>query len=362
MAAIDTILVVDDNEQNIELLEAMLLPQGYDVISARDGIEALERVEQFTPHLVLLDVMMPRMDGFEVTRRLRGRPETASVPILMLTALRELSDKVRGLELGADDFLSKPFNRIELLARVRSLLRIKHLHDQLEQKNALLHQVLTRYVAAEVANEILANPDQNLKLGGQTTRVSVLFADIRGFTRFSEHRKAEEVLGVLNTIWHRLVPFVFEMRGTFDKYLGDAIMAFYGAPISYEDDTVRAVRTAVALQQEFLSLKEEIPALAEMGLGVGIFTGDAVVGNVGSEQMMDYTTIGNTPNMARRLQENAKGGQIIICEATYEAVKDIVEARAIEPLSLKGRGAPMAAYEILALRPAAAEDKLASAD
>lgn len=351
-----TILVVDDNEHNIELLEAMLLPQGYRVITANDGIEALEAVEREVPHLILLDVMMPRMDGFEVTRRLRAKPETAATPILMLTALRELSDKVHGLELGADDFLSKPFNRIELLARVRSLLRIKQLHDELEKKNYLLHQVLTRYVAVEVANQVLENPDQNLKLGGQTVRLSVLFADIRGFTRFSEHREAQEVLHVLNTVWNRLVPLVFEMHGTFDKYLGDAIMALYGAPIVLGEEELRAVRCALTIQQEFHRLKEEIPALSEMGLGIGIYTGDAVVGNVGSEQMMDYTAIGNTPNMARRLQENARAGQILICETTYAAVKDQVEASPIETLAVKGRSSPLQAYEVHAVKPIRVEE------
>lgn len=339
-----TILVVDDNEQNIELLEAMLQPQGYHVLTARDGLEALEIVERETPHIILLDVMMPRMDGFEVTRRLRAKPKTKGTPILILTALRDLSHKVRGLELGADDFLSKPFKRVELLARVRSLLRIKHLHDELEKKNFLLHQVLTRYVAEEVANQVLANPDEHLRLGGQTIRVSVMFADIRGFTRFSQHREAQEVLRVLNTVWNRLVPLIFKMKGTFDKYLGDAVMALYGAPIRLGNDELRAVRCAIAMQQEFHALAAQMPALAGLGLGIGIFTGDAVVGNAGSEQMMDYTAIGHTPNMAHRLQENASSGQILICQSTYAAVKEHIQAQPLQPLTVKGRTDPLPVY------------------
>ncbi len=341
-----TILVVDDNEQNIELLEAMLIPQGYRIISARDGLEALEIVEQETPHIILLDVMMPRMDGFEVTRHLRANPKTKGTPILILTALRDLSHKVRGLELGADDFLSKPFKRVELLARVRSLLRIKHLHDELEKKNALLHQVLTRYVAEEVANQILSNPEEHFRLGGQTIRVSVMFADIRGFTRFSEHREAQEVLRILNTVWNRLVPLIFELKGTFDKYLGDAIMALYGAPISLGNDQLRAVQSAIAMQQEFDALMKQNTDLAQLGLGIGIFTGDAVVGNAGSEQMMDYTAIGNTPNMAHRLQENARSGQILICESTYHEVKEHIQAYPIESLLVKGRSEPLPVYQV----------------
>ena len=341
-----TILIVDDHEQNIELLEAMLQPQGYNVISARDGLQALEIIERETPHIILLDVMMPHMNGFEVTRHLRANPKTEGIPILILTALRNLSHKVRGLELGADDFLSKPFKRVELLARVRSLLRIKHLHDELEKKNFLLHQVLTRYVAEEVANQILANPEEHFRLGGQIIHVSVMFADIRGFTRFSEHREAQEVLRVLNTVWNRLVPLIFKMKGTFDKYLGDAIMALYGAPIPLGDDQLRAVRSAIAMQQEFDMLVEENPALGELGLGIGIFTGDAVVGNAGSEQMMDYTAIGNTPNMAHRLQENARSGQILICESTYATVKEHIKAYPIKALRVKGRSEPLSVYQV----------------
>jgi adenylate cyclase len=233
---------------------------------------------------------------------------------------------------------------------VRSLLRIKQLHDELEQKNALLRRAFTRYVAEEVANEILANPDQNLRLGGQSARVSVLFADIRGFTSFTEERDAAEVLERLNAIFSKLVPTIFEHRGTFDKYLGDAVMAFYGAPVPYEDDTLRAVQTAVAMQKVFRTVPAEYPDLEVLGLGVGIFTGDAVVGNLGTGQVMDYTVIGDTPNAAKRLQENAAGGQILICPTTYEAVRDYVDVNPIEPLLLKGKKTPMPAYEVLALR------------
>lgn len=343
------ILVVDDSEQNIELLEAMLAPQGYAITTARDGEQALKLVTETLPDLVLLDVMMPKLDGFEVTRQVRENPITTGIPILMLTALRELSDKVRGLELGADDFLSKPFNRVELVARVRSLLRIKQLRDELQAKNKLLHSAFTRYVAAEVAESILGNPEQNLKLGGQVSRLSILFADIRGFTTFSERHAAAEVLGVLNGVWERLVPLIFRDHGTFDKYLGDAVMAIYGAPLPLGDEELRAVRTAWAMKQEFEALKTEMPALREMGLGIGIFTGDAIVGNVGTEQMMDYTAIGNTPNMARRLQENATGGQILICEQTYRAVKKSVQVRPVAAISAKGRSEPLNAFEVIAL-------------
>lgn len=347
------ILVVDDNEQNVELLEAMLIPQGYHVITAYDGMEALERVVEAQPDLIVLDIMMPRMDGFEVARRLRAQEETRAIPILMLTALREVSDKVRGLEAGADDFLSKPFNRVELLARVRSLLRIKQLHDELQAKNALLEGVLNRYVSEEITRQILSDPEQQLRLGGHKCTVSVLFADIRGFTGFAERRDAAEVVEILNTIFDALVPLVFQHGGTLDKFLGDAIMAFYGAPIPTENDPERAVRTAWEMRLAFADLKDRYPDLSLLDLGFGICTGEAVVGNIGSEKRMDYTVIGNTPNTAKRLQEAASRGQILIDEATYQATAHVVEARETQPLLLKGRSEPVRAYEVLAVAPSA---------
>jgi len=349
------ILVVDDNAQNVELLEAMLIPQGYEVTAAYDGLQALEMVKEASPDLIILDIMMPKMDGFEVARRLRQQEETRAIPILMVTALRELRDKIRGLESGADDFLSKPFNRIELLARVRSLLRIKQLHDELQAKNALLERVLNRYVSEEITREILRDPEHQLRLGGQHCRVSVLFADIRGFTSFAERRDAAHVLESLNTIFNVLAPIVFHYGGTLDKYLGDAIMAFYGAPIPTENDPERAVRTAWDMRLKFAELQQRRPELQELMIGIGICTGEAVVGNVGSEQRMDYTVIGNTPNTAKRLQEAAQHGQILIDEVTYQAVSHVVEAREIEPLVLKGRSEPVRAYEVVAVAPSAEE-------
>lgn len=343
------ILVVDDNARNVRLLEGMLSSQGYQVIPAYSGAEALERVAQQPPDLIISDVVMPGMDGFELTQTLRARADTRAIPILLLTALREMDDKHKGLEAGADDFLTKPFSLIELQIRARSLLRIKRLHDELELKNALLERVLMRYISADVAREILSNPDQNLQLGGQTCYVSVLFADIRGFTRFARQHQAITVTQVLNRIFDALAPIVLEHKGTLDKYLGDAIMSFYGAPVPYVDNPLQAVQTAWQMQLEFAHLRQEMDMIGELGLGIGVYTGEAVVGNIGSEKIMNYTVIGHTPNIAKRLQEHARSGQILIGEATYRAVRDRVEARRTEPLSLKGLSESVCAYEVLGI-------------
>jgi class 3 adenylate cyclase len=343
------ILVVDDRENNVRLLKSMLKRQGYRVTVAYDGLQAMERVAEELPDLILLDILMPRMNGFEVARAIRADEETEAIPILMLTALSEVQDKIKALESGADDILSKPFYNVEVLARVRSFLRIKQLHDELETKNALLERVLMRYVSEQVAKELLDNPDQNLQLGGQSCEVSVLFADIRGFTRFAEQHEPLQVTQVLNHVFNHLAMTIFEHNGTLDKYMGDAIMAFYGAPIPSPDSVARAVQTAWVMQQRFLQLRREDESLRELGLGVGINTGEAVVGNVGSERLMDYTVIGNTPNIAKRLQELAHPGQILIGEHSYQAVKDGVEVREIESLYLKGISDPVRAYEIMAV-------------
>lgn len=342
------ILVVDDRPQNVELLRAHLTKAGYAVETAYGGQEALDKVAVRLPDLVLLDIVMPDVDGFQVCERLKNNPDTNFVPVVVVTALKETGDKIRALEVGADDFLSKPFDLYELLARVKSLLRIKALHDELEQYAQLLHRTLNRYMAEDVTSLILENPERYLKLGGEDRVVSVLFADIRGFTRFSERHPATEVVDVLNLVFTELTKIVFEHGGTFDKYLGDAIMAFFGAPVRHDDDAWRAVRAAAQMQCVFENIigAHEHCALRELGLGIGINTGEAIVGNIGSEKIMDYTVIGDTANVARRLQEIAGKGQILIGERTFEQVRDLVEADVAMHQVVKGREDQIIYYEV----------------
>jgi adenylate cyclase len=344
------ILVVDDDKHAVRRVEKTLVPQGYHIATAYDGEEALRRAAETPPDLVVLDVLMPGLDGFDTARALRTRAESRAIPILMVTALNELDDKIKGLEAGADDFLSKPFNTVELIARVRSLLRIKQLHDELQARNTLLERLLTRYVSKEVAHEILLDPRQDLRLNGQSCEVSVLFANIRGFTRFSEQLEAAQVTQTLNFIFHHLATIIFEHQGTLDKYLGDAIMAFYGAPIPSSDYPVQALRTAWAMQRRFAQLGREDPTLSELGIGIGLSTGEAVVGSIGSERMVDYTVLGHTPNTAQRLQGHAQKGQILMDERTYQAVQEIAVARPVELPNLHEQDQSALIYEVLAVK------------
>ena len=227
---------------------------------------------------------------------------------------------------------------------------MQELHRKVEKQNRILHQVLTRYVAEEVANEVLANPEERLRLGGDTRLMTVLFTDIRNYTGYAKSKDAQLIVQVLNKVFERLVPIIFNEHGTLDKFMGDAVMAFYGAPISYEDDALRAVRTATRMQEAMKQLRDEDPTLREIAFGTGVFTGYAVVGNLGSQQLMNYTCIGDAPNSAKRLQENSKANQILICPATYEAVLDEVEAAPTEPILLKGKKAPIIAYHVTGMR------------
>ena len=341
------ILVVDDDWLNRDVLETYLRHMGAEVSSAADGMKALEVATDDPPDLIMMDMQMPRMDGIEACKYLKAHPATQFVPIIMITALEGDEEKMRALEAGADDFITKPYSSPLLMTRVRSLLKIKQLNDQLQRRNQLLRQVLNAYVVPEVADTILTDPEHHLKLGGETRAVTVLFADIRGFTEFSEKHTAAEVVVALNRIFSGLTRVVFNHRGTFDKYLGDAIMAFYGAPLPGPDDALRAVQSALELQTVFDRLRAESSGvLSDLGLGIGLHTGDATVGNIGSERLMDYTVIGDTVNVAKRLTEEARAGEILASESTYRLVQGLVATEWSESRSVKGRSEPVTVYAL----------------
>lgn len=340
------ILVVDDDWLNRDLLRAYLTSSGSEVLTAADGLAALELVlgPGAPLDLALVDIQMPRMDGLELCRRLKSAPATRFVPVIIVTALDSEDEKLKAIEAGADDFVTKPYNSTVLLTRVRSLLRLKKLHDDLESRNRLLRQVLDGYVSEDVVDVLLTDPERYLKLGGEARAVTVLFADIRGFTRFTEEHPAPEVVETLNRIFRALSHVVFAHRGTFDKYLGDGLMAFYGAPVAGDDDARRAVETAVEMQQRFRELRAEAgPVMHGLGLGVGVHSGEAIVGNIGSDRVMDYTVIGDTVNVAKRLQERAEAGETLVSAATARLVPGLA-GRRLDPLTLPGRSEPVVAY------------------
>ena len=344
------ILAVDDNKQNLDLLRKSLTSAQYEVITASDGATALHLVESDSPDLVLLDVMMPGMSGYEVCERIRANEATRVLPVVMLTALHEMSHRIRGIEAGADDFLSKPFNREELLTRVKSLLRIKKLYDEIESKNRLLRRLFGRYVSEEVAAEIIADPGRHLKLGGEKREVTVLFGDLRGFTPLAERLDPQDAVEILNVYLSCVIDAVFEFSGTLDKFRGDGFMAFFGAPMYQEDGPANAVRCALVMQERIKNITfAKFPDL-RLHMGIGINTGTVIAGNVGSERRADYTVIGNEVNVAQRFESNAGPGQILITGSTYEHVKGFVEVRELGLLRVMGKESGVMAYDALRWR------------
>jgi adenylate cyclase len=346
------VLVVDDDWMNREVLETYLKTSGYRVGTAHSGEKALELAFDDPPDLVMLDVRMTGMDGYEVCRQLKQDPRTRFTPVVMVTALESDEDKLKAIEAGADDFVTKPFNSLLMLTRVKSLLRIKQLHDEVEARNRLLRQVLMRYVDEDVTKVILSDPEKYLQLGGETRCVTVFFSDIRGFSAFAEQYSAGAVITVLNRIFSALTEVVFEYQGTFDKYIGDEIMAFFGAPVATNDDTLNALRMALdmrALFQQLKSSSQQID-LSQLALGMGLHTGEAAVGNVGSERVMSYTVIGDTVNIARRLQQTAAPDQILISKDTFRQAQGHIEASRLDARRLPGKREPITVYELHALR------------
>ncbi|MBN1218053.1 MAG: response regulator [Anaerolineae bacterium] len=532
-----TILIVDDEPIMHKILAGLLGDEEYQFVSAANGLEAVENIAHLNPDLILCDVMMPGMNGFEVCHRLKTSKAWQHLPIILITALDSKEDLATGLNAGANDFLTKPFDRTELIARVRSMLRIKAQYDELEgQKQELqaslhlkeefarvtarhleelerLHRVglrlmsnldtdsvisMTSQVALEIvppANRcvmhlssddgqqllpvvfagdgskivyptigierlvkhaldarktvyvpdvrldsrhsglqfddmralmvvplldnrqvigalslcsaevnafaeshrhllsILANQAsvaivrtrffegkaraqeqekrairnlfgryvsptvvdrlvdgmENLGLGGKRQEITVLFADLRGFTSFSENMPPEDLVEVLNQYFAQAVDAILGQEGTLDKFIGDAVMAIFNAPLPQPDHTLRAVRAALAMQQIVADYHATAANDRCLEFGIGIHVGPAVVGNIGTVQQMNYTAIGDTVNLAKRLQENAQGGQIILSQAAYNAVKDAVVVEDLGPLMVKGRATPVHTYRLVDL-------------
>ena len=335
------VLVVDDEPANRALLEKLLKHHGYEVTQADDGVAALEAVEARAPDLVCLDVMMPRLDGLGVCRALREEPRHAGLPILLLTALNRPEDRVRGLEAGANDFLSKPFDEAEMAARVASLLRTKALQDRLAD-------VLGRYVSESVAAEVMRDPFA-VSLGGDRRYVTTMFADIRGYTTIAAEQPPEVTLELLNAYLSTVTDAIESQEGTVAELLGDGVFAIFGAPVAHDDDPRRAVRAALQVRDTVGEL--DVPALPGVRLqtGIGLTSGEVVAGNVGSERRMHYAVIGDVVNVAARLQTAAGPSQILIDEPTREALGDSIRVQDLGTLRLAGKSDWIRAFSVLGL-------------
>jgi len=365
------VLVVDDTPQNIKVLDAMLTPRGYEVIPAESGEEALAKLDSESPDLVLLDIVMPGMDGYEVCRRIRSAAATALLPVVMITASGE-QEKVSAIEAGADDFITKPLDQGELMARIRSLVRIKQYHDQIEAQAAQLEawnrkleervseQVeelvrvgrLKRFLAPQLADLIVSSGDESV-LESHRREITVVFCDLRGFTSFAESGEPEDVMGVLHEYHTVLGEAIFEFEGTLERFTGDGLMVFFNDPVPCDDPALRAVHMTVAMQERVGELVQEWRKKGhDLDLGIGVAQGYATLGRIGFEGRFDYAAIGTVTNLAARLCDRAEGGQILISQRVHSDIEQAVQTEPFTEIELKGFPKPVGVYNVIGLKDA----------
>jgi len=356
------ILVVDDQRANIEMMAGVLEVRGYHVDRAQSGEQALELVARQQPDLVVSDILMPGMDGYELCRRLRENADTALLPVILVTSLESQVERVKGLEAGADDFLSKPVNWEELFARVRSLLRVKHLQDELKALNHELEERvrdqvaqlerlgrMKRFFSRPVAEAIVAGGEEMLE--PHRREITAVFLDLRGFTAFTDRADPDEVMELLRAYHVTLGMTVDQFGGTLEHFAGDGIMIFFSDPLPVDRPAERAVRMALALHEAFTPISSAWARLGhEVGLGIGIAQGEATLGIIGSEQRWEYAAIGNVPNLAARLCGVAQAGEIILDAQTEHDVAHMADTEQLGPLTLRGFQQPIAAFRLRALK------------
>jgi class 3 adenylate cyclase len=333
------------------------------VITAGDGAEALAKVKSALPDLILLDVMMPGIDGIETVKRLKADPSLPFIPVILLTARSDTKEVIAGLDSGADDYLTKPFDHGGLLARVRAMLRIKALHDTVQDQSRLLEEqagelasmnrTLEKRVAAQVAElervgrlkrflspqitDVIVAEGQDNALQSHRREVVVLFCDLRGFTAFAETAEPEEVMEALREYHLAIGPLVHRFDGTVGHFAGDGLMVFFNDPIACPDPVARACGLAVAIREALQVVIESWRARGfQLGFGIGIAQGYATMGLIGFDQRMDYAAIGTVVNLASRLCGEAVDGQILVTKRVALAVKETVKTEFLGEMTLKG--------------------------
>jgi len=364
------ILIVDDNPMNLDILQALLAAHGYEIITATDGEQALAVAREKQPDLILLDIMMPKMDGFQVCRHLKADASLPFMPIIMVTAKADSKDIVEGLEAGGDEYLTKPVDHEALVARVRSMLRIKDLHDRVQSLVAQLaewsktleqrvqEQVsqlerlgrLKRFFSPQLA-ELIVDGAAEDPLKSHRREVTVVFLDLRGFTAFAETSEPEEVMGVLHEYHAEMGRLILAHEGTLERFTGDGMMVFFNDPVPVPNPAERAIRMAVAMHDRVKQLSAAWRKRGyDLALGVGIAQGYATIGAIGFEGRWDYGAIGTVTNLAARLCGEAQPGQILISQRLLGTVEELVEVEPVGELTLKGFHRPITTYNALRLK------------
>lgn len=348
------ILVVDDQNLNRMILSRVLQQEGHKCAMAENGQQALDmlRAEQFD--MVLLDIMMPGIDGYETCRQLKADPATREVAVIFLSALDETHDKVQGLDLGAVDYITKPFQIDEVMARVNTHLtihrlqqRLARMNKELDAANRFIRQIFGRYVTDEVVASVLDNPE-GLQLGGEERKVTILMSDLRGFTPLAERLSPAQVVAFLNRYLETMVNVITAYHGTIDEILGDGIVVLFGAPMSREDDAHRAVACAVAMQlaMDEVNAQERREGLPDVEMGIGIHTGNVVVGNIGSQKRMKYGVVGSPVNLTSRIESYTTGNQILISATTRDEIGPLLRLDGEMQVDPKGIREAVTVYEV----------------
>jgi adenylate cyclase len=361
------ILIVDDNETNRDILDARLTAHGYQTLQAGDGEEALVAARAHLPDLILLDVMMPRLGGIEVCRLIKGDESFPYTPIILVTAKSDTQDVVAGLDAGADEYLAKPIDQAALVARVRSMLRIKALHDQVQAQSADLaswnrtleqrvaDQVaeiervgrLKRFLSPQIAELIVGN---ERLLESHRREITVAYCDLRGFTAFSERTEPEEVMTVLREYHAALGALIEKFAGTLEHFAGDSILVLFNDPLPCADPCERAVKMAVEMRDEMAALSGKWRKLGhELGFGIGISHGYATLGCIGFAGRLQYSATGSVANLACRLCTEAHDGQILIDTKVHDEIRDLVTVESVGDLTLKGFRWPVSAFSVCGL-------------
>jgi adenylate cyclase len=360
------ILVVDDNETNRDILVTRLGKHGYVLLQAADGEEALATAKQHLPDLILLDVEMPKLDGFEVCRRLKNDPSVPFMPIILCTARAASQDVVAGLEAGADEYLTKPIDQAALVARVRSMLRIKELHDQVQAQtrdlaawNQTLEQRVNEqvgeldrmnrlkgFLSPQIAKLVVSSGDGKL-LESHRRDIAAVFCDLRGFTAFAERAEPEDIIVVLQEYYRALGECIDRFEGTLQHFAGDGALVIFNDPIPCPDPAARAVRMAVEMRARVGALAEKWRRLGhELGFGIGIASGHATLGSIGYEGRFQYSANGTVVNLGSRLCAQATDGQILIDGRVQVAVESIATMEPLGELDLKGLHRPIRAFNV----------------
>ena len=368
------VLVVDDVPDNVDILQMRLESQGYDVITAGDGEQALAIVRERLPDLVLMDIMMPKLDGIAAMKQLKADPGLPFLPVILVTARADTNDVIAGIEAGGDDYLTKPVDQAALMARVRAMLRIKALHDTVQDQagkladqtaelamwnqeletrvQAQLGEIermstLKRFLAPQLAEMIVSSGDEKI-LEIHRRDIVVVFCDLRGFTAFAVGAEPEEVLDLLSEYHAVLGPLIIRSEGTLDHFSGDGLMVIFNDPLPCPDPAERAVRMAVEMREAVGRLQADWRRRGrEIGFGVGIAQGYATLGQIGFAERVDYTAIGTVCNLAARLCDAAADGKILVAKRVAGAVEADVRLEEIGDLALKGLSQAVAVFNVV---------------